>query len=154
VCSIRIRDEDDDFLLLRLHGRRHPDATDFWDGNWLDCSAEVAAGAFRGDLRRGLRVNELESFCQQLAVLCHRLTGEAVLDSMEHWLRVRVTGDGRGHLAISCRLCDDPAFGNTLDCRLYFDQTFLPGSLRQLEQALHTYLGVSAPGNSTGRDAP
>jgi hypothetical protein len=139
MCSIRIGGEEAEFLRLTLHGRSHPDATDFWDGNWLDCTAEVAAGAFRGDLRRALRADELEAFRQQSAVLHDRLTGEAVLDTMEEWLRVRVVGDGRGHLEASCRLCDDPAFGNTLDCRLHLDQTFLPAVLRQLDRALQTY---------------
>jgi hypothetical protein len=139
MCSIRIGEEEAEFLRLMMHGRSHPDATDFWDGNWLDCTADVTAGAFRGNLRRGLRADELEAFRQQLAVLYDRLTGEAVLDTMEEWLRVRVIGDGRGHMEASCRLCDDPAFGNTLDCRLRFDQTFLPAVLRQLDRALQTY---------------
>jgi len=139
MCSIRIGGEAAEFLGLTLHGRSRPDSTDFWDGNWLNCTAEVAAGAFQGNLHRSLRTDELEDFRQQLARLYDCLTGEAMLDTMEHWLRVRVAGDGRGHLEASCRLCDDLAFGNALDCRLYFDQTFLPALLRQLDQALQTY---------------
>jgi hypothetical protein len=85
----------------------------------------VAAGAFHGTLDRGLRTDELENFCQQMARLYDCLTGEAILDTMEHWLRIRVAGDERGHLEASCRLCDDLA-GRMRDqpprpCRGYID---------------------------------
>lgn len=50
-----------------------------------------------------------------------------------------MAGDGRGHMEAACRLCDDPTFGNVLECRLSFDQTFLPAVLRQLERALQDY---------------
>jgi hypothetical protein len=139
MCSIRIGVEDTAFLVLTLHGRTLPDAADPWDADWLDCTAEVTAGAFRGHLNRSLRSDELERFSRQLARLYDRLTGEAVLETLEHWLAIRVAGDGRGHLEASCRLCDDPACGNTLDFRLHFDQTSLPDLLRQLEGALQAY---------------
>jgi hypothetical protein len=125
--------------VLTVHGRSHPDATDFWDGNWLDCTAEVTAGAFHGRLDRSLRAGELDRFRGQLARLHETLTGEAVLETMEHWLMIRVAGDGRGHLEASCRLCDGPALGNVLECRLSFDQTFLPTVVRQLETAMQTH---------------
>jgi hypothetical protein len=116
-----------------------PDAVDYWDGNWLNCTAEVVVGAFTGRLERALRTDELERFRQELQQLYERLTGEAVLASMEHWIHVRFVGDGRGHVEARCWLCDDPAFGNDLDFRLHLDQTDLPALLRQVATALETY---------------
>jgi hypothetical protein len=76
---------------------------------------------------------------EQLSVLYERLTGEAVLETMERWLCFRITGDGRGHLELRGKLCDDLALGNTLDFRLAFDQTLLPPLLRQLAGVLAAY---------------
>jgi hypothetical protein len=83
MCSIRIGSGSDEFLVLTLHGRSHPGSTDFWDGNWIDCTAEAAAGAFRGRLDRSLRADELDRFREQLARLHETLAGEAVFETME-----------------------------------------------------------------------
>lgn len=139
MCSIRIGGQSHGFLVLALNGRSHPGSTDFWDGNWIDCTAEVATGAFRGRLDRSLRADELDRFRGQLARLHETLIGDAVLETMERWLRIAVSGDGRGHMEAACRLCDDPASGNVLECRLSLDPTFLPAVLRQLERALQDY---------------
>ena len=71
--------------------------------------------------------------------LYERLGGEAELTTMEGWLTLRLTGDGRGHIEAECHLCDDPGHGNTLECYLTMDQTFLPPLLRQLAKVLETY---------------
>jgi hypothetical protein len=138
MCIIRIGN-DAEFLTLMLRGRSHAGSTDYWDGNWLACTAEIAVGAFRGCLDQSIRTDELEGFRQQLEQLYQHLTGEAVLQSMEHWLSIQMVGHRRGHFDIYCRLCDDPAFGNTLDCRFHFDQTDLSPLLRQLHSALDVY---------------
>lgn len=138
MCIIRIGN-DAEFLTVTLCGRSHPRATDYWDGNWLACTVEVVVGAFCGHLDGSIRTDELESFRQQLEQLYQRLTGEAVLESMEHCLCIRMVGDGRGHIDTRCRLRDDPVFANILDCRLHFDQTDLPSLLRQLKSALDAY---------------
>src|SRR5262249_33158230 len=118
MCTILIGGHEAECLTLMLHGRSHSGAADYWDGNWLDCTADAVVGTFTGRLRRALRTDELERFANEVRQLNERLTGEAALESMEHWLSVRLTGDGRGHIEARCRLCDDPAFGNSLDFRL------------------------------------
>ena len=142
---IRICGSKSDFLEFTVHGRLHPHATDFWDGNWLDCTAEVTAGAFRGSLKRPLRIDEIGRFHDGVAELYDRLTGEAVLDTMEHWLNLRLIGDGSGHIEARGQLCDDPAGGNVLEFRLFFDQTFLPPLMRQLRSAINTFPVIGAP---------
>jgi hypothetical protein len=122
-----------------VNGRELPDATDYWDANWLVCTAEIIAGAFSGHLDCSLRADELERFHQQVEHLNQRLESEAELTTMEGWLTLRLTGDGRGHVAANCHLCDDPVDGNTLNCHLAMDQTILPPLLRQLAKVLETY---------------
>jgi hypothetical protein len=146
VCCIRLGGEQAEYLALTVNGRERPDATDYWDANRLVCTAEVVAGAFRGRLDCSLRSDELEQFHQQVERLHERLDGEAELTTMEGWLRLRLTGDGRGHVRARCLLCDDPADGNTLECHLAIDQTFLPPLLRQLAKVLETYPVVHRQG--------
>ena len=139
MSSVRIGGELAEFIVLTVKGRERPDSTDYWDANWLACSVEVAAGAFRGCHDSSIRTEELEQFYQQVGGLNERLVGQAELATMEGWLVIRLIGDGRGHVEVTCRLCDDPASGNTLECRLSVDQTFLPPLLHQLATVMRVY---------------
>lgn len=145
MCVIRFGGKDADYLTLTVHGRSRPDSSDCWDGNWLACTAEVAAGAFRGSLDRLLRNEEISGFHGHLAELDERLTGEALFSTLEGWLTLRMIGDGRGHIEGRGRLCDDPAQGNVLEFRLFFDQTFLPPLLAQLRAVTEAYPVVGRP---------
>jgi hypothetical protein len=139
MCCVTIGGEQAEYLALTVRGRERPDSADFWDANWLVCTAEVVAGTFRGRLDASLRTDELEGFLRQVERLNERLSGEAELTTMEGWLAVRLTADGRGHVEAICRLCDGPGSGNVLECRLGLDQTFLPPLLRQLASTLSAY---------------
>lgn len=141
MCIIRIGG-DAEYLHLTIQRRSYPEASDPWDGNWLDCTAEVVVGAFTGSLERSLRIEELNRFGQGLRRLNDQLTGEATLESMEHWVRVQLVGDGRGHIDAHCRLCDHSAFGNSLDFQLSLDQTYLPALLRQVVRTLEMFPAV------------
>jgi hypothetical protein len=138
VCTIRIGGVQADYFALTVYGREHPDATDYWDGNWLVCNVEIAAGAFRGCLDISLRTDELKRFHEQVERLNLRLSGAAELTTMEDWLRLRLTGDGRGRVEASCKL-EDPASGNTLKFCLVLDQTYLQPLLQELAEVLRTY---------------
>src|SRR5262245_58655106 len=106
---IHIGGEQAEFLTLTVHGRSLPHATDYWDGNWLACTAEVSAGAFRGTLDGLLRNKDLSRFLERLQGLYERLTGEALFDTLDGWLDLRLIGDGRGHVEVEGQLVDDPA---------------------------------------------
>jgi hypothetical protein len=142
---IRFGGAEADYLTLTLHGRSLPHATDYWDGNWLACTADVAAGAFRGSLDRLLRNEDIIRFHDRVAELYERLTGEAVFDTAEGWFDLRLIGDGRGHIDARGQLCDDPVHGNVLEFRLFFDQTYLPPLLAQLRAAMQRFPVVGSP---------
>ncbi len=145
MCVIRFGGEDAEYLTLTVHGRSLPDSLDYWDGNWLACTAEVAVGAFRGSLDRLLRNEDISRFHDRLTELNERLTGEALFDTLDGWFDLRVIGDGRGHLEARGQLCDDPVHGNELEFRLFFDQTFLPPLLAQLRAVMEAYPVVDRP---------
>jgi hypothetical protein len=55
---------------------------------------------------------------------------------MEHWLRIQVAGDGRGHFRAQREARDPPGIGNTLRFEISFDQTELPTTLAALDKVL------------------
>ena len=131
--------EHAEYIALNVSGRGYPNATDFWDANWLICTVEIAVGAFRGWVDSMIRTEELEGFRGQLLRLHDGLHGEAEFATMEEWLSLRLIGDGRGHIEARCQLGDEPGGGNTLTCRLSMDQTFLPPLMRELSELLNAY---------------
>jgi hypothetical protein len=88
----------------------------------------VRAGAFRASLEANLRTHEFLSFRDALRPLYENLRGEASFSSLEHWLAIKVIGDGIGHFKAECDVCDQPGMGNKLQFDLAFDQTELPAS--------------------------
>jgi hypothetical protein len=139
MCDVRIGGKLAEYIALTLKGRERPDSTDYWDANWLVCTAEVAASTFRGSVDSSLITEDLVQFHQQVQQLYERPGGEAELTTMEGWLTLRLTGDGRGHVEATCRLRDPAASANTLECCLNLDQSYLPPLLRQLATVLKTY---------------
>ena len=135
MVTIHLGGSPPDALALTVYGRTRPDASDYWDGNWVSCTAEITAGAFRGTVGGSIRTDELATFRRELTDLYERLDGEAVFRTMEGWIDFRVAANRRGHVEVRGRLVDEPVAGNVLDFRLFFDQTFLPPVLAQLREA-------------------
>jgi hypothetical protein len=67
-----------------------------------------------------------------------------MFSSMEHWLTVKVVGDGRGRFTADCEL-RDPWEGTRLTFSLVFDQTELPSALRDMANVLRTFPVVGRP---------
>jgi hypothetical protein len=132
-------------LRLRALRRLYPQCTDYWDGNWLACEAQVGAGAFSGSFEAELRTDELARFAEQLAVLYGDLKGEAVLASTDFWIDVIVKGDGRGHFVAEAWLKDQAGVGNQLTFQLRFDQTELTSILSALRRTLELFPVFSHP---------
>lgn len=143
--KIHFGGEQSEFLSLTVHGRSRPDTSDYWDGNWLWCSAEVSAGAFRGTVDCMLRNEDFARFLPRLERLLESLDGEALLDTLEGWLDLRLTGDGRGHMDLRGQLVDAPMDGNSLEFRLSLDQTYLPPLIAQLRAVLAQFPVVGTP---------
>lgn len=145
MCEIAIRCDSGAFLTIRLFGRSHPGATDYWDGNWVKAAVEVTAGGFRGSVGGDLRVEELAKFHDQLVRLQESLRGTVEFETMEGWLSIRVTGDGKGHMEFRCVVRDQPGIGNTLDCTLATDQTFTRSTVTELAAAVQEFPVIGRP---------
>ena len=132
---------------LALHPlrRERPDATDYWDGNWVETSVVVAAGAFRGEFQASLRVEDFARFRDEVRVLYESLAGRARFRTMEDWISVEIEGDGKGLLRVECSLVDEPGVGNRLTFTLGLDQTDLPEILRRLDAICGAFPTIGAP---------
>lgn len=87
-------------LSIWIQGREFPEATDYWDGNWLRTVASFSAG---GSIVTAdgpfLRTPEILGFGDQCQKLHASLNGTASLDCIEPYLDVRLTGNGRGKIS-------------------------------------------------------
>jgi hypothetical protein len=145
MCEVAFHCDGGDFLILTLSGRSYPGATDYGGGNWVRAAVEMAAGGFRGSVTGDLRAEELVQFHDQLADLQLSLRGSAQFATMEGWLCIRVTGDGRGHMELRCTVRDTSASGNMLDCTLAADQTFTRRAVAQLAAAVQAFPVIGSP---------
>ncbi len=112
--------------------RTHPESAEFWESNWIDCAIDVSAGGFQGALNANLRAEELFAFRDALRQLGDHLAREALFETIEHWLTIRVVGDGRGQFQASCELRDAPE-GNRLSFLLAFSREGLTPVMRALD---------------------
>ena len=121
---------------IRIMSRMHPNAEDYWDGNWLISPLEIVAGGFRAEVGAGLRADELASFRKALERIHASLRGEAVLESMEGWLHLKVVADRLGALRVTGRAVDRPGGNNILSFTIEgLDQTHLRGVISSLSRA-------------------
>lgn len=131
---------DREFVDVRVLGRERPDATDQWDGNWLESVVTVAAGAFHGTWRATLRADDLAAFHGELAAVLSAGSGTARLRSMEEWLALDVELDHLGHARVTGRGVDQPGTGNRLDFALpELDRSGLAGLVRDLDGLLEAH---------------
>ena len=121
------------FIRVVPLSRSGHDPADYWDSNWVVADVEVVNGSFRAKVRASLRTDEFQSFRAELAPLYESSSGEARFSSLEAWIEIHVSGDGRGHFAARCEVVDDPGGSTRLQTAIHFDQTTLPAVLRGLE---------------------
>jgi len=137
MCTIHFG-SGSEFLTLRIHGRVKPDSASYWDANWLHCSAEVSAGAFSGNVEWQLRNEDLARFMNAIESLPRRV-GEAVLDTGDGWLDVRVIRDDQGQIQALCQIEDQQVGGKALECRLFLDETVIPQIHAELREVLERF---------------
>jgi hypothetical protein len=132
-------------MVVRPSRRERPEATDYWDGNWVYATVKIAARAFRGEFEAQLRADEFASFRNQILPLHEKLVGRATFETTEGWLRVEIEGDGKGHFRADCVAVDQPGMGNRLSFKIDFDQTELPDILCGLDAVCEAFPVIGKP---------
>jgi hypothetical protein len=146
--SFRVGSSNRAHVIVRPSRREYPEAQDYYDGNWVYTTIEIAAGAFRGRFEAMLRAEEFVRFRDELRPLYESLSGRATFDTMEGWLRIDVQGDGKGHFHAACEAIDQPGLDNRLTFKIDFDQTELPAIVQGLDAICEAVPVVgAAPGS-------
>jgi hypothetical protein len=134
-----------DYLEVRPSRRLHASATDYWDGNWIGCTVEISAGKFRATYAADLRADEFASFRDNLAAVYENLSGTALFESMEEWIRIEASCDRKGHFTAACEVTDLPGMGARLRFNLSFDQTQIPKMIAALDAILSDFPVLGKP---------
>lgn len=132
--------ESSDFVKIKINCFSYPSATDFWDGNWINSSISLKAGAFKASYPAELTTVDFFEFMSGLERIYESLKGTANFYTIEEYLQVKITGDGIGHFIADCIAVDNPgADGNTLHFRLHFDQTEIKGMIKMISEILDSF---------------
>jgi hypothetical protein len=107
---------------------------EYYDDNWLTSRIRVRAGGFRGQVDAAVLTAEFSTFLTALRPLHETLRGTAEFSTMEQQLRLRLTGDGKGHIELAGEVADQPGIGNRLHFILQIDQSQLGASIHELER--------------------
>jgi hypothetical protein len=111
------------------HSNSHND----WDRNWIRSIITIKGGAFRGQFGCDLFSSDFELFKRGLKKAYDNLKETAIFKTIEGQIVVNCVGDGFGHFAVDCESMDEAGTGNRLNVRMSFDQTAIPGLVRQLD---------------------
>jgi hypothetical protein len=137
-----------DHVAIWILGRPHADATDYWDANWLVTPMSVRAGAFRASVPATLRVDELQRLRLGLVAIDRLVAREATLESLEDWIRLRISMAPIGAIGISGEVVDQPGTGNRLRFDLASDTHLADVRqwIAQLDKIEREYPVVGDPG--------
>jgi hypothetical protein len=134
-----IGDENGQRVVIRALSRNHPALFDYWDGNWVDCELDIAAGSFRGAFRADLRSEEFQAFLEEAEGLSRTLDGAASFSTMEGQIAFSLAGDASGHIRVQGEAVDTPGGDNRLQFSFAIDQSYLPGICSSLEVILAAF---------------
>src|SRR5579883_2001206 len=132
VNQIVFGDRNGDRMILEITDRMHPDADDYWDGNWLSVTLDVVAGPWRGATGIGLHLCELQTMRERLRDAYQHLDRKVVFTPMENDFSLEFVGDGRGHVTIRGTARDAIGTGE-ISFSYHLDQTYLPGLIAQIK---------------------
>lgn len=125
--------------------RQFPEASDYWDGNWLMIRARMEASGARVECAGPiLMTTDIREFREQLASMIDTLAGEASLKGLEPELDVLLRMKKRGHIEGTIEITAD----HLNQCHRFTvetDQTYLPAVLRSCDAILKRFPVTSAP---------
>jgi hypothetical protein len=132
-------------LSLWVEGREFPDATDFWDGNWLVIRAEMrASGAYVERSGPILTAADFERFRDDLSKMVADLAGEAVLEGLEPGLRFFLKMQKLGRIEAIVEITPDH-LTQQHRFEVEVDQSFLPGLVASCDAILTRFPVTNAP---------
>lgn len=130
---------------IEVLGRTHPDALDYWDGNWVTSFLHVEIPGFQADFMADLRTDEFQQFRDELKTMRDTLKGKAKLIHMEEAIQLEGVIDPLGMVWWKGRFCHPVGDGAVLTFDFNFDQTYLHGMIKDLNDILYEFPVIGKP---------
>jgi len=102
---------------------------------WTGTKVRVVCGTWKGSFDWDFQTGELGRFGEEVQQLYETLSGSASLDPLEPNLKLRMTGDGKGHTKVEGHAEAEFYTRTHLVFTLSLDQTELPAIVRSLMAA-------------------
>ncbi len=125
---------------VAVFGYAYPGSVDYWDGNWLKARVRAKTEGFVADYPLMIRAEEVLAFLEELRLLYKDLRGEARFDTLEGqlYLSLKIV-DALGYVEVRVEARHPIGTGAELDFGFVTDQTFLYGTLREVEEVANTF---------------
>jgi hypothetical protein len=126
-------------LCIWVHGRPYPDATEYWDANWLRVTASYSSAHSRvvigGPILHLAEISDLIDGARELHAT---LSGEAALRCIDANLQMTLTSQARGEIAVHIEMTPDHGSESHVFEQV-LDQSYLPALIRACEGVLERY---------------
>jgi len=127
-------------LRIWIHCRQFPDATDYWDGNWLRVTAYCIYpdSAVRIQNEPCVRLDELAALLGGCERMYSTLSGQAELQCMEPYITVQLAASSNGHIGVKLSITPN----NVTETHEYedeIDQSYLPAIINSCQAILAKY---------------
>ena len=134
-------------LQIWVHGRQFPNATDYWDGNWLRITAHCGThGADVWTTGSILHVPDVVGWLSDLERMNQSLSGEANLVPLEPELRVKLAASTLGHISMEVEITPDN-MTQEHTFRFETDQSFLEPVIESCRKIVNDYPVRGTPGD-------
>jgi len=130
---------------LWVDQRQFPEASDYWDANWLMIRARMEASGARVECSGPiLMTTDIREFRDQLASMINTLAGEATLNGLEPELDVVLRMGGLGHIGGTIEITADH-LNQHHRFTVETDQSYLPALLRSCDAILERFPVTGVP---------
>ena len=126
-------------LSVWVEDREFPDASDYWDGNWLVIRAKMkASGASVESGGPILMTTDVERFRDDLVVMASTLAGKAILTGLEPGINMTLEMCGRGHVEGVIEITPDH-LNQQHRFKVEADQSYLPALVSSCDAILSRF---------------
>lgn len=124
---------------LWIYGRQFSKADDYWDGNWLNITAQCTGdSAFVHTSGPIIHLSEVRKLLVECKQIYTSLSGNAHLKCMEPYIDLKIEMLNLGHCELQVSITPDHLYQNHLFI-FDLDQSYLPSLIKNLELILASY---------------
>lgn len=132
-------------IAIEIIDRKYLDASDFWDGNWINSKINIEIPGYLARFNANLRTDELMTFLNQLKRMDNQMKGKAILENIEDFISLKGEMNGLGNITWTGETCYPLGTGAILNFEFESDQSFLRNLTKELEEILDRFPVIGKP---------